>query len=129
MSEQELRAKLEKIDGARARAALLDRMARWPMFSPSHVRADKRTGILRWFGFEGYAGGPVTEVALTREERSELREWLTEKAARLRSDADALSGSLDQQPGDPQPIVFDPPLTEAESDAYWDAIKPDEREA
>lgn len=28
------------------------------------------------------------------------------------------------EPGDPQPIAFDPPLTEAESDAYWDAIRP-----
>jgi len=93
MSEQDVRQKIAEIDEKRSRARLLTRMAGWPMFAPSAVRVDKRRGVLRWFG--SVSERPLDEVELTREERSELREWLSAKAKRLHTEADAVSASLE----------------------------------
>jgi len=96
MSEQDIRQKLAEIDEKRTRARLLERMAEWPMFSPSSVRTDKRRGVFRWFGSSSDA--PYAEIEMTRDERSELREWLFEKSARLSTEAEAISAGLDSHP-------------------------------
>ena len=92
-TEQDVRDKIKKIDEKRSRAKLLDRMAEWPWGAPSTVKVDKGRGILRWF-WSGYYE-PTTEVELTREERSELREWLIAKSVRLNAEADEVSASLE----------------------------------
>ena len=92
MSEDDVRAKISEIDDKRERARLLTRMADWPMFAPSSVKADKSRGIFRWFGVTSATA--ATEVELTRDERSELRDWLYAKATRLNAEADAVSARL-----------------------------------
>ena len=92
-TEEDLRNKIKKIDEKRSRAQLLDRMAEWPWGAPSTVKVDARRGILRWFG--SVSAGPTTEVELTREERSELRDWLIAKSVRLNAEADEVSASLE----------------------------------
>lgn len=94
-TEQDVRDKIKKIDEKRSRAKLLDRMAEWPWGAPSTVKVDRGRGILRWFG--SVSAGPITEVELTREERSELREWLIAKSVRLNAEADEVSASLEEQ--------------------------------
>ena len=92
-NEQDVRDKIKKIDEKRSRAKLLDRMAEWPWGIPSTVKVDRGRGILRWFGY--LSEKPFAEIELTREERSELREWLIERAVRLSAEADEISESLE----------------------------------
>lgn len=92
MSEQNVREKIAAIDEKRQRAKLLARMAEWPMWSPSKVTADKRRGVFRWFG--SVVEGASAEVELTRDERSELRDWLIAKSTRLAAEADEVSATL-----------------------------------
>ena len=92
-TEQDVRDKIKKIDEKRSRAKLLDRMAEWPWGTRSTVKVDRGRGILRWFG--SVSEGPTTEVELTAEERSELREWLIAKSVRLNAEADEVSASLE----------------------------------
>ena len=98
MSEEDVRAKIASIDEKRTRAKTLNSMAEWPMFAPSTVKADKRRGILHWFG--SISDGPSMTVDLTRDERSELRDWLYAKATRLTAEADAISESLNAKKDD-----------------------------
>lgn len=94
MSEEDIRAKLAMIDEKRERAKLLEKIARWPSGVPSEMRANKTRG---WFKSIWLGSGETSfgEVTLTREERSELVDWMYEKANRLRREADAISASLE----------------------------------
>ncbi len=91
-TEDDVRANIAEIDEKRQRAGLLKRMGDWPMFSPSKVAADKRRGVFRWFG--SVSASALAEVELTRDERSEFRDWLYAKSTRLNAEADALAESL-----------------------------------
>lgn len=85
MNEEEARQKLAAADEKRNRAALLRRMAEWPMFVRSEVKADKRRGRFWWFG--SVSNEPLEHVALTREERQEFADWMRKKADRLAREA------------------------------------------
>lgn len=93
MTEQAIRETLATIDEKRARAELLDRIAEWPFGVPSEVRADKKRG---WFAsiWKGAGETVIGEIVLTREERSELCDWMRAKSVRLRHEADELSETL-----------------------------------
>ncbi|MEJ6554045.1 hypothetical protein PQI51_03280 [Microbacterium esteraromaticum] len=93
MSEQTIRETLATIDEKRARAKLLDQIAEWPFGVPSEVRADKKRG---WFAsiWKGAGETVMGEIVLTREERSELCDWMRAKATRLTHEADELAKTL-----------------------------------
>lgn len=93
MTEQTIRETLATIDKKRARAKLLDRIAEWPMGVPSEVRADTQRGWLASI-WKGHGETVMGEIVLTREERSELCDWMLAKAVRLRHEADELSETL-----------------------------------
>ena len=93
MAERDVREKIARIDEKRRRAKALGRMAQWPMFVPSRVTVDKRRGLFRWFG--SVSAGPVVEVELTRDERSELCDWLHAKSVRLATEADEIAANLE----------------------------------
>lgn len=93
MTEDEIRETLDSIDALRKRAKTLDDIARWPGGLPSEVVADKNRGFFRsiWRSDRNVTMG---EVTLTLEERAELRDWMFDKARRLRAQADSLSKTL-----------------------------------
>ncbi len=93
MSEKELRDKLARIDELRKRSALLDGIARWPMGVPSEMRTDKSRG---WFKSVWRGSGETSfgEITLTREERSEMVDWMYEKASKLNREADEIAATL-----------------------------------
>lgn len=94
MTEQEARDKLKQIDELRKRATTLSEIARWPMGVPSELRADKKRG---WFKSIWRGTGEATsfgEITLTRDERSELVEWMRKKASRLNRRADEIAQTL-----------------------------------
>lgn len=93
MNEKEIRGLLREIDERKTRIRVLTRMAQWPMFVPSSVKADKKRGIFRYFGLG--SSGALDEIEMSREERSEFRGWLLWKADRLTDEVADLSNSLE----------------------------------
>lgn len=72
----------------------------------------------------------IVTASLTEEQRAEFDQMkarlnLTSDGALIKRALADLSHSLSNEPTDPGPVVYDPPLTQAEGDAYWAAISDD----
>lgn len=88
---QRLHEDMQLIERQRQRAQACDRLAlRMERSESKKVQFDPIGRIIAWFRPSHYSGEDRQEMQLTHEEVRELREWLEDKAHKLREHADSI---------------------------------------
>lgn len=88
---QRLHEDMRLIEQQRQRAQACDRLAfRMERSESKKVQLDPIGRIIAWFRPSRYSSDDRQEMQLTPEEVAELREWLENKANKLRTHADSI---------------------------------------